>query len=169
MVYIELKLPHSVKCLQFIKLNAVMDHENHKNPRKLLNSWEAQALATLTSKGLPNSFKAVSEIIHDDTKDEDAKRASEILFWGRVWRQSKTKEEVTTSWDHILRLIKHSNYQGIATFDEGKASMEGFDERVDLPATDRIRELMQEGLSPEEIIMRGFSFEKVTEALKNGA
>ena len=25
-----------------------------------------------------------------------------------------------------LRLIKHSNYQGIATFDEGKASMEGF-------------------------------------------
>ena len=47
--------------------------------------------------------------------------------------------------------------------------MEGFDERVDLPATDRIRELMQEGLSPEEIIMRGFSFEKVTEALKNGA
>ena len=118
--------------------------KNHKNPRKLLNSWEAQALATLTSKGLPNSFKAVSEIIHDETKDEDARRASEILFWGRVWRQSKTKEEVTTSWDHILRLIKHSNYQGIATFDEGKASMEGFDERVDLPVTDRIRELIQE-------------------------
>ena len=45
--------------------------KNHKNPRKLLNSWEAQALATLTSKGLPNSFKAVSEIIHDETKDED--------------------------------------------------------------------------------------------------
>ena len=145
------------------------DHDNHKNPRKLLNSWEAQALATLSSKGLPNSFKAVSEIIYDETKDEDARRASEILFWGRVWRQSKTKEEVTTSWDHILRLIKHSNYQGTATFDEGKASMEGFDERVDLPQTDRIRELMQEGLSPEEIIMRGFSFEKVTEALKNGA
>ena len=143
--------------------------KKHKNPRKLLNSWEAQALATLTSKGLPNSFKAVSEIIHDETKDEDARRASEILFWGRVWRQSKTKEEVTTSWDHILRLMKHSNYQGIATFDEGKVSMEGFDERVDLPATARIKELIEEGLSPEEIIMRGFSFEKVTEALKNGA
>ena len=67
------------------------------------------------------------------------------------------------------KLIKHSNYQGIATFDEGKASMEGFDERVDLPATERIQELIEEGLSPEEIIMRGFSFEKVTEALKNGA
>ena len=40
---------------------------------------------------------------------------------------------------------------------------------VDLPQTERIKELMQEGLSPEEIIMRGFSFEKVTEALKNGA
>ena len=44
---------------------------NHKNPRKLLNSWEAQALATLTTKGLPNSFKAVSAIIHDETKDDD--------------------------------------------------------------------------------------------------
>ena len=70
---------------------------------------------------------------------------------------------------HILRLIKHSNYQGIATFDEGKASMEGVHERVDFPATERILELMQEGLSPEEVIMRGFSFEKVTEALKYGA
>ena len=47
--------------------------------------------------------------------------------------------------------------------------MEGFDERVDLPVTTRIKELIEEGLSPEEIIMRGFSFEKVTEALKNGA
>ena len=47
--------------------------------------------------------------------------------------------------------------------------MEGFDERVDLPATARIKALLEEGLSPEEIIMRGFSFEKVTEALKNDA
>ena len=47
--------------------------------------------------------------------------------------------------------------------------MEGFDERVDLPATERIQELTEEGLSPEEIIMRGFSFEKVNEALKNGS
>jgi hypothetical protein len=34
---------------------------------------------------------------------------------------------------------------------------------------ERILELIEEGLSPEEIIMRGFSFEKVTEAIKNGA
>ena len=142
---------------------------NYKNPRKLLNSWEAQALATLTAKNLPNSFKAVSEIMHDETKDIEVRTASEILFWGRVWRQSKTKEEVLASWERILRLIKHSNYQGIATFDEGKASMEGFDERVDLPVTERIQELTEEGLSPEEIIMRGFSFEKVNEALKNGS
>ena len=82
---------------------------------------------------------------------------------------SSFRRLVTTSWDCILRLIQHSNYQGIATFDEGKASMEGFDERVDLPATERILELVKEGLTPEEIIMRGFSFEKVTEALKYGA
>ena len=47
--------------------------------------------------------------------------------------------------------------------------MEGVDERVDFPVTERIFVLMQEGLSPEEVIMRGFSFEKVTEALKYGA
>ena len=146
-----------------------MSEENFKNPRKLLNAWEAQALATLTSKGLPNSFKAISELMRDESQDAESITAAEILFWGRVWRQSKTKEEVVTSWERILRLIKHSNYQGIATFDEGKASMEGFDERVDLPATERIQELTEEGLSPEEIIMRGFSFEKVSEALKNGS
>ena len=141
----------------------------HKNPRKLLNSWEAQALATLTSRGFLTSFKEVSVIMADEDKDLEIRTAAEILFWGRVWRQSKTKEEVITSWDHVLRLIRHSNYQGIATFDEGKASMEGVHERVDLPATERILELIQEGLSPEEVIMRGFSFEKVTEALKYGA
>jgi hypothetical protein len=47
--------------------------------------------------------------------------------------------------------------------------MEGIDERVDLPVQERIIELIKEGLSPEEVIMRGFSFEKVTEAIKNGA
>ena len=147
----------------------MQDQTQHKNPRKLLNSWEAQALATLTSRGFPTSFKEVSILINDEDKDLEIRTAAEILFWGRVWRQSKTKEEVITSWDHILQLIKHSNYQGIATFDEGKASMEGVHERVDFPATERILELMQEGLSPEEVIMRGFSFEKVTEALKYGA
>lgn len=146
-----------------------MSEENFKNPRKLLNAWEAQALATLTSKGLPNSFKAISELMRDESQDPEAITAAEILFWGRVWRQSKTKEEVVTSWNHLLRLIKHNNYQGIASYEDGKKSMEGIDERVDLPVKERIIELIKEGLSPEEVIMRGFSFEKVTEAIKNGA
>ena len=146
-----------------------MSEENFKNPRKLLNAWEAQALATLTSKGLPNSFKAISELMRDESQDPEAITAAEILFWGRVWRQSKTKEEVVTSWNHLLRLIKHNNYQGIASYQDGKKSMEGIDERVDLPVQERIIELIKEGLSPEEVIMRGFSFEKVTEAMKNGA
>ena len=145
------------------------DTIHHKNPRKLLNSWEAQALATLTSRGYPTSYKEVSIIMTDEDRDLEIRTAAKILFWGRVWRQSKTKEEVITSWDHILKLIQHFNYQGISTFDEGKQSMEGVHERVDFPATERILELLQEGLSPEEIIMRGFSFEKVTEALKYGA
>ena len=147
----------------------VMSEENFKNPRKLLNAWEAQALATLTSKGLPNSFKAIAELMRDESQDAEAITAAEILFWGRVWRQSKTKEEVVTSWNHLLRLIKHNNYQGIASYEDGKKSMEGADERVDLPVQERILELIEEGLSPEEVIMRGFSFEKVTEAIKNGA
>ena len=145
-----------------------MSEENFKNPRKLLNAWEAQALATLTSKGLPNSFKAISELMRDESQDPEAITAAEILL-GRVWRQSKTKEEVVTSWNHLLRLIKHNNYQGIASYQDGKKSMEGIDERVDLPVQERIIELIKEGLSPEEVIMRGFSFEKVTEAIKNGA
>tara|TARA_E500000081_G_C5959007_1_gene272846 strand:- start:159 stop:623 length:465 start_codon:yes stop_codon:yes gene_type:complete len=147
----------------------VMSEENFKNPRKLLNAWEAQALATLTSKGLPNSFKAITELMRDESQDAEAITAAEILFWGRVWRQSKTKEEVVTSWNHLLRLIKHNNYQGMASYEDGKKSMEGADERVDLPVQERILELIEEGLSPEEVIMRGFSFEKVTEAIKNGA
>ena len=110
-----------------------MSEENFKNPRKLLNAWEAQALATLTSKGLPNSFKAITELMRDESQDPEAITAAEILFWGRVWRQSKTKEEVVTSWNHLLRLIKHNNYQGIASYQDGKKSMEGIDERVDLP------------------------------------
>jgi hypothetical protein len=146
-----------------------MSEENFKNPRKLLDAWEAQALATLTSKGLTNSFKAISELMRDESQDPEAITAAEILFWGRVWRQSKTKEEVVTSWNHLLRLIKHNNYQGIASYQDGKKSMEGIDERVDLPVQERIIELIKEGLSPEEVIMRGFSFEKVTEAIKNGA
>lgn len=159
---------NSLLCLEGSS-KIVMSEENFKNPRKLLNAWEAQALATLTSKGLPNSFKAIAELMRDESQDAEAFAAAEILFWGRVWRQSKTKEEVVTSWNHLLRIIKHNNYQGIASYEDGKKSMEGEDERVDLPVMERILELIEEGLSPEEIIMRGFTFEKVTEAIKNGA
>ena len=43
-----------------------MENELKKyNPRKILGFWEAQALATLTSKNYPTSFKAISELIND--------------------------------------------------------------------------------------------------------
>ena len=96
-----------------------MNLDKFKNPRKLLNAWEAQALATLTSKGLPNSFKAVSELIKDESKDSETITAAEILFWGRYGGNQKLKR-VVTSWNHLLRLIKHNNYQGIASFEEVK-------------------------------------------------
>ena len=141
---------------------------NHKNPRKLINAWELQAIAALSSKNLQNDLKAVSEYMDDNKKDEETRIASSILFWINVWRQSKTKEEVIISWHHILQLIKDTDYQEKESFD-AKESIKEVNERVDLPARERINELFEDGLSPEEIIMRGFSFEKVNEALKNGA
>ena len=141
---------------------------NHKNPRKLINAWELQAIAALSSKNLLNDLKAVSEYMEDNKKDEETRIASSILFWINVWRQSKTKEEVIISWHHIIQLIKDTDYQEKESFD-AKQSIKEVNERVDLPAKERIIELFEDGLSPEEIIMRGFSFEKVNEALKNGA
>ena len=141
---------------------------NHKNPRKLINAWELQAIAALSSKNLQNDLKAVSEYMEDNKKDEETRIASSILFWINVWRQSKTKEEVIISWHHIIQLIKDTDYQEKESFD-AKQSIKEVNERVDLPAKERIIELFEDGLSPEEIIMRGFSFEKVNEALKNGA
>ena len=97
-----------------------MENELRKyNPRKILGFWEAQALATLTSKNYPTSFKAISELMNDDNADVEIKRASKILFWGRVWRQAKTKEEVTTAWINLLDFIKNSNYQSMASYQEG--------------------------------------------------
>ena len=75
----------------------------------------------------------------------------------------------TTIVEESIQNLLNNNYQGIASYEDGKKSMEGADERVDLPVQERILELIEEGLSPEEVIMRGFSFEKVTEAIKNGA
>ena len=51
-----------------------MENELKKyNPRKILGFWEAQALATLTSKNYPTSFKAISELMNDDNTDIEIK------------------------------------------------------------------------------------------------
>ena len=119
-----------------------MENELRKyNPRKILGFWEAQALATLTSKNYPTSFKAISELMNDDNADVEIKRASKILFWGRVWRQAKTKEEVTTAWINLLDFIKNSNYQSMASYQEGVDVSTASKERVDFPAKERILEL----------------------------
>ena len=141
-----------------------MENELRKyNPRKILGFWEAQALATLTSKNYPTSFKAISELINDDNADIEIKRASKILFWGRVWRQAKTKEEVTTAWINLLDFIKNSNYQSMATYQDGVDVSTDSKERVDFPAKERILELYEDGLSDQQIIERGFSAKQVME------
>ena len=61
--------------------------------------------------------------MHDETKDIEVRTASEILFWGRI-APIKTKRGSNFLGENI-KIDKHSNYQGIATFDEGKASMKG--------------------------------------------
>ena len=141
-----------------------MENELRKyNPRKILGFWEAQALATLTSKNYPTSFKAISELMNDDNADVEIKRASKILFWGRVWRQAKTKEEVTTAWINLLDFIKNSNYQSKATYQDGVGVSTASKERVDFPAKERILELYEDGLSDQQIIERGFSAKQVME------
>ena len=141
-----------------------MENELKKyNPRKILGFWEAQALATLTSKNYPTSFKAISELMNDDNTDMEIKRASNILFWGRVWRQAKTKEEVTTAWINLLDFIKNSKYQSLASYQDGVDVSTDSKERVDFPAKERILELYEDGLSDQQIIERGFSAEQVME------
>ena len=144
-----------------------MDSElKNYSPRKILNFWEAQALAILTSKGFPTSFKQISEIMNDENTDTAIKRASKILFWGRVWRQAKTKEEVTTAWLNLLDLIKNSNYQSMASYQDGIEASKDSKERVDLPVKERILELYNEGLSYQQIIERGFNKEQVLDLLR---
>ncbi len=141
-----------------------MENELKKyNPRKILSFWEAQALASLTSKKYPTSFKAISELMNDDNTNMEIKRASKILFWGRVWRQAKTKEEVTTAWINLLDIIKNSNYQSMATYQDGIDASTDSKERVDFPAKERILELHKDGLSDQQIIERGFSVKQVME------
>ena len=141
-----------------------MENELKKyNPRKILGFWEAQALATLTSKNYPTSFKAISGLMNDDNTDMEIKRASNILFWGRVWRQAKTKEEVTTAWINLLDFIKNSKYQSLASYQDGVDVSTDSKERVDFPAKERILELYEDGLSDQQIIERGFSAKQVME------
>ena len=141
-----------------------MENELKKyNPRKILGFWEAQALATLTSKNSPTSFKAISELMNDDNTEMEIKRASNILFWGRVWRQAKTKEEVTTAWINLLDFIKNSNYHSLASYQDGVDVSTDSKERVDFPAKERILELYEDGLSDQQIIERGFSAKQVME------
>jgi hypothetical protein len=101
--------------------------------------------------------------MNDDNTDMQIKRASNILFWGRVWRQAKTKEEVTTAWINLLDFIKNSNYQSLASYQDGVDVSTDSKERVDFPAKERILELYEDGLSDQQIIERGFSAEQVME------
>ena len=104
--------------------------------------------------------------MQDDAVDLEIQKASKILFWIKIWRQSKTKEEVVVSWCKIADEISHSKYDKNNYHRSNESNPHK--ERVDLPAIERIEELLNEGLSPEEVILRGFSFKKVTEVLKDG-
>ena len=149
--------------------NKLTKSENFRTPRNLINSWEKQATSFLHAKNLSSSFESISQIIQDEEIDAEVKKASKILYWGLIWRQSKTKEEVVASWGRILEEIIGSNYENVSQSQNEEYSGDSQKGRVDFPAVERIKELLDEGISPEEIIMRGFSFKKVTEALKDGA
>ena len=136
------------------------------SPRNLINTWESQAISILEERGFNPSLEEISTLMKDDAVDFEIQKASKILFWIKIWRQSKTKEEVVISWCNIADEISHSKYDknNYHLSNESKP----YKERVDLPAIERIKELLNEGLSPEEVILRGFSFKKVTEVLKDG-
>ena len=143
-----------------------MDYDfKNLNPRDALNAWEAQAFSLLTTKGFPISFKGVTELMNDSGIPSDCSKAVRIVFWGRVWRQAKTKEEVTTAWNHILDAVKNSNFQGIADYADGKiaASLESKEtDEMTTPVLERIAELKTEGLDQLQITERGFKKETVS-------
>ena len=140
--------------------------EFKNTPRNLINKWESRAISTLEDKGFNHSLEAISSLMQDDAVDLEIQKASKILFWIKIWRQSKTKEEVVVSWCKIADEITHSKYDKNNYHRSNESNPHK--ERVDLPAIERIKELLNEGLSPEEVILRGFSFKKVTEVLKDG-
>jgi hypothetical protein len=143
-----------------------MDYDfKNSNPREALNAWEAQAFSLLTTKGFPISFKGITELMNDSDVPSDCSKAVTIVFWGRVWRQAKTKEEVTTAWNHILDAVKNSNFQGIADYADGKiaASLESKEtDEMTMPVLERIAELKMEGLDQLQITERGFKKETVS-------
>ena len=126
------------------------------NPREILKAWEAQAFSLLTIKRLPISFKGVTELMNDSELSLDCAKAVRIIFWGKVWKQAKTKEEVTTAWNHILDAVKDYADGKIAEVLSSKYSDE-----VTTPVLDRIAELKLEGLNQNEIVERGFKRETV--------
>ena len=135
------------------------------NPREVLKAWEAQAFSLLTTKGYPISFKGVTELMNDSEMSLDCTKAVRIIFWGKVWKQAKTKEEVTTAWNHILDAVKNSNFQGIVDYSDGKiaTSLGSKDtEEVTISVVNRIAELKKEGLDQSKIIQRGFKKEAVS-------
>ncbi len=140
--------------------------EFKNSPRNLINTWESQAISILEERGFNHSLEEISILMKDDAVDLDLQKASKILFWIKIWRQSKTKEEVVVSWCKIADEISHSKYDKNIYHRSNESNPHK--ERVDLPAIERIEELLNEGLSPEEVILRGFSFKKVTEVLKDG-
>ena len=129
------------------------------NPREILKAWEAQAFSLLTIKRLPISFKGVTELMNDSNLSLDCSKAVRIIFWGKVWKQAKTKEEVTTAWNHILDAVKDSNFQGTADYADVLSSK--YSDEVTTPVLDRIAELKLEGLDQNEIVERGFKRETV--------
>ena len=135
------------------------------NPREILKAWEAQAFSLLTIKKLPISFKGVTELMKDSELSLDCTKAVRIIFWGKVWKQAKTKEEVTTAWNHILDAVKDSNFQGIVDYADGKIAEvlnSNYSNDVTTPVLDRIAELQSEGLNQIEIVERGFKKETVS-------
>ena len=134
------------------------------NPREILKAWEAQAFSLLTIKRLPISFKGVTELMNDLDLSLDCSKAVRIIFWGKVWKQAKTKEEVTTAWNHILDAVKDSNFQSTADYADGKIAevlSSKYSDEVTTPVLDRIAELKLEGLDQNEIVERGFKRETV--------
>ena len=102
-----------VLMIKFIHLDfqsKLSTFEFKNSPRNLINTWESQAISILEERGFNHSLDEISILMKDDAVDLDLQKASKILFWIKIWRQSKTKEEVVVSWCKIADEISHSKY-----------------------------------------------------------